>query len=84
MYGAVYALSQKDGRGSGGSNSRLTGVRCTTAQWGPAPHSSRWLKDAGAYLFVHFAPLLPTLVLLRDCGGVLSVRLTAFQTRHGW
>lgn len=84
MYGAVYALSQKDGRGSGGSNSRLTGVRCTTAQWGPAPHSSRWLKDAGAYLFVHFAPLLPTLVLLQDCGGVLSVRLTAFQTRHGW
>lgn len=49
------------------------------AYLGPAPQSSQRLKDTGAYLLVHFTPLLSTLVLLQDRGGVLSVRLIAFQ-----
>jgi len=48
------------------------------AHLGLTPQLSQRLKDVSAYLLVHVTPLLSAVVLLQDCGGILSARLIAF------
>lgn len=56
----------------------------TTARLGPAPQLSQQLKDTGAYLLVHFNPLLSTLAIAPGLWRHPVCKVDSFSGEHGW